>query len=239
MTVFRPNAGGTVDCVLFDLDGTLADTAPDLAEALNTLRAEHGRPALAFDAVRPAASHGARALIRLGFGIEDNEPRYPALHRRFLEIYSNALTRRTRLFPGMAALLAVMEERGLKWGIVTNKPARLTEPLISGLGLQRRAACIVSGDSTPRQKPHPEPLLLAARRVERPPRRCLYIGDARRDTDAGRRAGMRTLVALFGYLSADDRPQEWHADGLVRHPDEIMTWLDAPSAPIDKPMELS
>lgn len=231
MTHTHSFAARPVDCVLFDLDGTLADTAPDLADTLNALRAEHEAPPLAFDVIRPAASHGARALIRLGFAVEHDDPDFPALRERFLEIYSGRLTRRTRLFPGISELLAAIESHGLKWGIVTNKPARLTEPLLAGLDLDRRAACIVSGDSTANSKPHPEPLLQAARVVGTPPGRCLYVGDARRDIEAGRRAGMHTLVALFGYLAPDDRPREWHADGMVQHPEEIMDWLGLPAVP--------
>lgn len=239
MTNTPPTADRTIGCVLFDLDGTLADTALDLADALNTLRAEHGEAPLPFDTVRPAASHGAGALIRLGFGIEDDDRTFEALRVRFVEIYSGSLTRRTRLFPGMAELLAALEARGLKWGVVTNKPARLTEPLMAGLGLHRRAACIVSGDSTRNRKPHPAPLLRAARLAGLPAGDCLYVGDAQRDIDAGRRAGMLTLVALFGYLSAGDRPHEWQADGAVQHPREILDWLDAPrAATADESMRL-
>jgi phosphoglycolate phosphatase len=211
--------------VLFDLDGTLADTAPDLAQALNTLLAEHGRPALPYPAVRPVASHGAAALIELGFGIARSEARFAPLRERYLEIYRARLTRETRLFPGMPELLDALAARGLNWGIVTNKPAFLTEPLIAQLGIAGDAACVVSGDTTANRKPHPEPMLHACRLAGSRPHECLYVGDAARDIEAGKAAGMQALVALFGYLGADDHPERWGADGLVRAPGEILDWL--------------
>lgn len=211
--------------VLFDLDGTLADTAPDLAGALNALLGELGRPGLPFATIRPHVSHGARALIRLGFGLADDAPDFGPLHRRFLDLYRGAIARETRLFDGMEALLAGAEARGVPWGVVTNKPAWLTDPLMAALGLAARAGCIVSGDTTPHAKPHPAPLLHASRLVGVPPQACLFVGDAERDVEAGRRAGMRTLVARFGYLGPDDRPEAWGADGQVDTPDEIAAWL--------------
>jgi phosphoglycolate phosphatase len=214
-------------CLLFDLDGTLVDTAPDLAATLNTLRAEHGLAPLDFDLIRPHVSHGARAMVRVGFGIGEEDARFSALRERFLALYRDRLMVHSRLFAGMEELLAAVESRGVKWGIVTNKPAWLTEPLAAGLGLAERAACIISGDSTRNRKPHPEPLLHASALVGIAPERCLYVGDARRDVEAGRAAGMRTLVALFGYLGTDDRPHEWEADGLIDHPLDILPWLNA------------
>lgn len=213
-------------CLLLDLDGTLVDTAPDLAATLNALRGEHGLMPLPFAAVRPHVSHGARALIRAGFAFGEEDARFGPLRERLLALYSERLTQYSRLFPGMEELLAALETRGIKWGIVTNKPARLTEPLVEGLGLAARAACVISGDSTPNCKPHPEPLLHACALAGTAPAQCLYVGDARRDVEAGRAAGMKTLVALFGYLAADDRPHEWEADGLIDHPLEVLPWLD-------------
>ncbi len=215
--------------MLFDLDGTLADTAPDLAHALNGVRREQGLAALPFEDIRPVVSHGATALIRLGFELAPEEAAFEALHQRLLEIYHEQLTRHTRLFPGMAEVLEVLEARGLSWGVVTNKPAWLTEPLLAGLGLSKRAGCIVSGDSTANRKPHPEPMLQACRLLGMEQAyNCLYVGDAQRDIEAGRRAGMKTLVALFGYLEHDDRPQDWQADGLIQHPAEILHWVATP-----------
>ncbi len=211
--------------LLFDLDGTLADTAPDLAAALNVLLAELDRPPLPFAAVRPHVSHGARALIRLGLDLGDGDPEYAPLHRRYLDIYRAAVAEQTRLFDGMEALLETAEARGVPWGVVTNKPAWLTDPLMAALGLTARAGCIVSGDTTAHAKPHPEPLLHASRLVGVAPEACLFVGDAERDVEAGRRAGMRTLVARFGYLGPDDRPEAWGADGMVDTPDEIIAWI--------------
>ncbi|MHB8453137.1 MAG: HAD family hydrolase [Acidiferrobacterales bacterium] len=213
--------------VLFDLDGTLADTAPDLGLALNALLHEQGLAPLPYERIRPEASHGARALLRLGFGITPEHPRYDALRHRFLELYAAGLCRETRLFPGISELLAALRQRGLNWGIVTNKPAFLTEPLVRELGLAEAAACVVSGDTTANAKPHPEPLLHACARAGSTPSECLYVGDAARDIEAGRVAGMQTLVALFGYIGERDDPNSWGADGLVPSPAGILEWIDA------------
>jgi phosphoglycolate phosphatase len=211
--------------ILFDLDGTLADTAPDLGYALNELLREQGRSTLTFDRIRPVASHGARALIELGFGVSADDPEFAPLRTRFLEIYRVNLTRETRIFPGMRELLDAIRARGMNWGIVTNKPAFLTEPLVEQLGLSSEASAIVSGDTVPNRKPHPEPMLLACRSAGSDAAQCLYVGDAERDIAAGRNAGMKTLVALYGYIGADESPEEWGADGMVRQPDEILGWI--------------
>jgi phosphoglycolate phosphatase len=216
----------SIRTVLFDLDGTLADTAPDLAHTLNTLLAEEGRAPLAYETIRPEVSHGAGALVRLGFG-EVAGADLERLRGRFLSLYTENLVRETRLFPGMSELLTEIKRRGLNWGIVTNKPAFLTEPLMARLGLPWSPASIVSGDSTNNRKPHPEPMLLACTQAGSEPAQCLYVGDAERDIEAGRRAGMRTLVALFGYISQGERPERWGADGLIRAPREVLNWLDA------------
>ncbi len=211
--------------VLFDLDGTLADTAPDLAYALNALLQEHGQPVLPFESIRPVASHGAAALIELGFGILRDEPRFAPLRERYLAIYRANLTRETHLFPGMPELLDQLIARGLNWGIVTNKPAFLTDPLIEQLGLREDAVCVVSGDTTTNRKPHPEPMLHACQLAGSKPEECLYVGDAARDIEAGKAAGMQTLVALFGYIGAQDHPESWGASGLIGAPQEILDWL--------------
>jgi len=211
--------------VLFDLDGTLADTAPDLAFALNTLLREHGKASLPYDSIRPVASHGAAGLIELGFGIARDTSRFTPLRERFIAIYRAHLTRETRLFPGMPVLLDQLAARGINWGIVTNKPAFLTDPLIEQLGLQEDAVCVVSGDTTANRKPHPEPMLHASKLAGSKPQECLYVGDAERDIEAGNAAGMQTLVALFGYIGAQDHPETWGANGLIRAPEEILDWL--------------
>jgi len=212
--------------VLFDLDGTLADTAPDLAFALNQVLAENGRAPLPFEAIRPAVSHGGIALTRLGFGLEPGHPDFEPLRQRLLAIYRDNIARETRLFPGMAELLEHIEQRRMNWGVVTNKPGWLTEPLMDALGLGQRAACIVSGDSCENRKPHPEPILHGCRLAGSEARHCVYIGDAQRDIEAGRRAGMKTLVALFGYLGDDDTPEHWQADALLDTPQAIIDWLE-------------
>jgi phosphoglycolate phosphatase len=212
--------------VLFDLDGTLADTAPDLAYALNTLLQEHGKPSLPYESIRPVASHGAAALIELGFGILRDEPRFAPLRERYLAIYRANLTRETRLFPGMPELLDQLIARGLNWGIVTNKPAFLTDPLIEQLGLREDAVCVVSGDTTANRKPHPQPMLHACQLAGSQPDECLYVGDAARDIEAGNAAGMQTLVALFGYIGGQDQPETWGAGGLIHSPQDILNWLE-------------
>lgn len=216
--------------VLFDLDGTLADTAPDLAYALNQVLAEQGREPLPFDSIRPVVSHGGIALTRLGFGLEPEHPDFPPLHQRLLAIYSDNIARHTRLFPGMEALLTSIEQRGMNWGVVTNKPARLTEPLLDALGLRQRAACIVSGDTCNNRKPHPEPILYGCHLAGSEAAQCIYIGDAQRDIEAGLRAGLRTVIALFGYIGENDHPEQWQADVLLNTPGEIEDWIAEISA---------
>ena len=212
--------------VLFDLDGTLADTAPDLAYALNCVLQQQDREPLPFELIRPVVSHGGAALISLGFSLGPGHHGYDELRAELLHIYQKNLTRRTGLFPGMADLLGTLEQRGMNWGVVTNKPAWLTDPLMDQLGLSARAACIISGDTTANRKPHPEPLLLACRQAGSTPEQCLYVGDAERDIEAGRRAGMHTAVALFGYLDEQDTPQCWGADTLIEHPGDLLVWID-------------
>lgn len=217
--------------VLFDLDGTLADTAPDLAYALNQLLGEEGRPLLSLATIRCFVSQGTKGLLKLGFDIESDDPAFERLRERLLQIYRTHITRESRLFPGMAELLQTIEARGMNWGIVTNKPANLTEPLIQHLGLTQRAACIISGDTTPYCKPHPAPMLQACKLAGSQAYQCVYLGDAQCDIEAGRRAGMKTLVALFGYLSNQDEPHTWGADAMVTHPMAVMDWINAYETP--------
>jgi N-acetyl-D-muramate 6-phosphate phosphatase len=211
--------------VLFDLDGTLLDTAPDLADALNAVMRSNSLQPLPFEFIRPVVSHGGNALIELGFGLKPDQAGFESLRRQLLDYYENNIARRTRLFPGMEAVLETIESRGLNWGVVTNKPAWLTDPLMRALQLDRRAAGIVSGDTLTERKPHPAPLLHACRLIGSEPQQCLYVGDAERDIQAGRNAGMTTLVALFGYLLETDRPETWGATALIREPREILDWL--------------
>lgn len=217
--------------VLFDLDGTLADTAPDLAYALNQVLAEQGLTQLPLEQVRPLISLGGRAMVEIACGISREASRFEPLYLRFLSLYQENLAARTELFPEMERVLAHIESKRMNWGIVTNKVAFLTVPLVQALGLAERAACVISGDSTSRQKPHPDPLLLACEQAGSHPQQCLYVGDAPRDIVAGRRAGMRTLVALFGYIPIGEDPLQWGADGTITTPLELIQWLDAKTAP--------
>jgi 2-phosphoglycolate phosphatase len=212
--------------VLFDLDGTLLDTAPDLADALNAVLLEQGREPLPYEQIRGVVSHGGMALIRLGFGIPPSDPGFEPLRLRLLDIYHANIANKTRPFPGMPELLQALEARGLNWGVVTNKPAWLTDPLMRQLSLYERAACVISGDTLAERKPHPAPMLHACEQAGSRPAECVYIGDAERDIEAGRNARMHTLVALFGYFLADDRPLEWQADGSISQPLELLDWLD-------------
>jgi len=216
---------GSIRTVLFDLDGTLADTAPDLAHALNLLLQEEQRSPMPYDMIRPEVSHGSPALVKLGFGLARGDADYVRIRQRLLDIYSENLCRETHLFPGMHELLSALRERGINWGIVTNKPAFLTEPLVTQLGLGDDVACVVSGDTTNNRKPHPEPMLHACRLAGSLPQECVYVGDAERDIRAGKDAGMYTLVALFGYIGENESPDTWGADSMVKSPMEIFDWL--------------
>jgi N-acetyl-D-muramate 6-phosphate phosphatase len=213
--------------VLFDLDGTLADTAPDLAAALNKVLVEEGHAPLPYPLIRPVASHGSAALIRLGFSKEPGDAGFAGLRERLLAHYAEHVCRDTRVFPGVPELLDELQARGICWGIVTNKPAFLTNPLIARLELSHRPACVVSGDTTPNRKPHPEPMLHACAIARAQASESLYIGDAERDIQAGREAGMKTLVALYGYIGENEDPTQWGADGMINAPLDILSWIDA------------
>jgi len=217
---------GGIQTVLFDLDGTLLDTAPDLAAALNRVLVENRREPLPFETIRPAVSHGGIAIIRRGFGLAASDPAIEPLRQRLLALYRANISTHTRPFPGMTEVLDTLEARGLNWGVVTNKPGWLTHPLLSDLGLLQRAACVVSGDTLAQCKPHPAPMLHACMLAGSEPQRCVYVGDAQRDVEAGNNAGMYTLVALFGYFRDDDRPQEWQADAMINAPADLLEWLD-------------
>jgi N-acetyl-D-muramate 6-phosphate phosphatase len=211
---------------LFDLDGTLLDTARDMAAALNVLLAEEGRAGLALDVLRPQVSNGAIALVRAGFPeLEVGSAPFARLRERFLAHYRSALCVHTCLFPGYDEVLATLEAHGLPWGIITNKAAWLTEPLLEILGLSERAACIVSGDTLPERKPHPRPLLHAAELIAVAPADCVYVGDALRDVQAARAAGMVPLGARFGYVNAADDPSSWPVAGWIEDPHELLPWL--------------
>lgn len=221
----RPDIRG----VLFDLDGTLLDTAPDLIRVLNQVRVEQGRPPVPHELARTQVSHGSSGLIRLGFPDLDGDA-LETLRLRLLELYSAQLAIDTALFDGCEELLRALQSRAMPWGIVTNKPGFLTTPLLAALGLDHRAGCVVSGDTLPQRKPHPAPLLLAASQLSLPPQQCLYVGDAERDVQSARAAGMPVLVARYGYLGPDDDPDSWLPDAHIDAPLQILDWLDGARA---------
>lgn len=208
--------------VLFDLDGTLADTAPDLGFALNSLLTSRGLPALSLESIRPQASNGVRGLLALGFSITHEDPEFDMLRQEFLDIYTENLCRETRLFDGMNELIEEIVERGIPWGVVTNKPMKYAEPLVALLGL--KAGVVVGGDSCAHAKPHPEPLLHAAEVLSVLPSNCLYLGDDRRDVDASLAAGMVPIVANYGYLSGGNS-ESWGAAGSIDHPLELLAFI--------------
>jgi N-acetyl-D-muramate 6-phosphate phosphatase len=222
----------SLQTILFDLDGTLADTAPDLGLALNLQRERHGLPPLAQELIRPHASHGSRGLLGVGFGLAPEHLDFGVMREEYLDLYDQVFTRSPVLFSGVAELLAALEAQGLGWGVVTNKPRRFTVPLMRALGLDGRAACVVSGDDAPQAKPHPETLLIACRIAETVPAECIYVGDAERDIQAGHAAGMRTVVARYGYLDECDRPETWGAETMIDAPLDLLAWIGMKALPV-------
>ena len=214
-----------IKTVLFDLDGTLIDTAPDMAAALDVLCDEEQHPRLPFSEVRPVVSNGSIALVTLAFGDDLDEQTLDRLKKRYLEIYQNELAVHSRLFDEMDKLLQQLEQQNIKWGVVTNKPGWLTEPLMEALGLHQRAACIVSSDSTQNRKPHPEPMYHACKLSGSEPDECVYVGDARRDIEAGQNAGMKTIIAEYGYIGDWENTDEWQADYSIQTPSQILALL--------------
>ena len=214
-----------IKTVLFDLDGTLIDTAPDMANALNVLLDEEGCERLSFTAIRPSVSNGSAALVELGFPEIADTTIIDRLKKRYLEIYENRLCVDSVLFPGMQQLINHIESQQMNWGVVTNKPGWLTESLMQQIGLAERAACIVCGDTTKNRKPHPEPMYLACKQANALPENCIYVGDALRDIQAGANAGMRTVVANYGYISEADNTADWGADFSVSEANEIIDLL--------------
>jgi phosphoglycolate phosphatase len=215
--------------VLFDLDGTLADSAPDLADALNRMRREQGLPAIAEHLTRPQTSSGARGLLKVGFDITPEHAQYDAMKTQFLDYYEQGLAQRTRLFDGIATLLDQLDQQRIVWGIVTNKAQRFTGAVVEALGLHQRAACVVSGDTTPHAKPHPAPLLHAAQHIGIAAAHCLYVGDDLRDIQAANAAGMRGVAVRWGYLGDGLPPEQWGADALIDQPQQLLALLDQPA----------
>lgn len=216
-----------IRAVLFDLDGTLADTAPDMARTVNLLRDRRGLAPVPLAQVRPHVSRGARGMICSAFGITPEHGDFISLREEFLDTYGDNLCVDTCLFPGMDELLAGLEARGIAWGVVTNKYERFARPLIDGLGLGARASVVVGGDTCARAKPYPDPLLYAAGRLAVDPREALYVGDDERDVQAARAAGMPVLAASYGYLGDGPPVEAWGADGVVESAGAIAQWLAA------------
>lgn len=215
------------DAVLFDLDGTLADTAPDLGGTANQLLQEEGRPAAALADLRPYTSQGVRGLLKAGFGIDNTHADYPRLFERFLDIYAARICEESRLFDGIPELLDALEAMGLRWGIVTNKRMRFTDPLVELLRLAPRTRCVVSGDTTAEAKPSPLPVLHACQLLDCAPQRTLYVGDDRRDITAGHAAGCLSVAAAYGYLGDSGPITDWGADLIIDHPAELADYLRA------------
>ncbi|WP_018152221.1 HAD family hydrolase [Leeia oryzae] len=216
MTYKRPAA------ILFDLDGTLADTAIDLGGALNCLLKEEGQASVPYTRIRPVASHGARGLIQLGFGIDKNHHQFESYRLRFLNHYEHLFCDRTVLFDGVDQLLNQLTAKGIKWGIVTNKPMRFTDRLVPKLGFTTEPGTVVSGDTVGVAKPDPKPMYHAAAELGVNPEDCWYVGDAERDIEAGRAAGMTTVLANYGYISEDDTPDTWGAVFTIDTPDQLI-----------------
>ena len=214
-----------ISTVLFDLDGTLIDTAPDMAAALDMLCDEEQLTRLPYSEVRPVVSNGSIALVTLAFGENLDEQTLNRLKNRYLEIYQKNLAVHSRLFDEMDELLQQLEQNNIKWGVVTNKPGWLTEPLMASLGLQQRAACIVSSDSTVNRKPHPEPMYYACKLTNAQPEECVYVGDARRDIEAGQNAGMKTIIAEYGYIGDWEDTDDWRADYSIQSPSQLLDLL--------------
>lgn len=214
-----------IKAVLFDLDGTLADTARDLGAALNRLLAEEGLPPQPYTAVRPIASHGARGLVSLGFGIDKSHPRFEEYRLRFLDLYEHSFADETVLFDDINALLREIDARGLKWGIVTNKPMRFTDRLVPALPFAVPPAVVVSGDTVGVAKPDPAPMLHAAQQIDIAPEHCLYVGDAERDIQAGRAVGMKTVLVNWGYIADSDDTDSWQADITIDRPLALLPHL--------------
>ncbi len=213
-----------LSCVLFDLDGTLVDTAPDLIACLNKALIIHGFNEVTSDKLKPFISHGAMAMI--DYCVEQaDEATKDKILETMLDCYQNNIAEHSQFFSGITETLETIESLGLKWGIVTNKRERFTNPLVEALMLTNRAACIVSGDTTANSKPHPEPMLAACKQANVKPEECVYIGDAVHDINAGKNANMKTLAAIYGYLKADDEPQTWGADALIESPEQLTSWI--------------
>jgi phosphoglycolate phosphatase len=214
-----------ITAILFDLDGTLLDTAADLALALNNLLAIHNQPTLPVDEIKPFISQGSTAMIEYCFGINSHDPRFENLRQQFLQQYRNNFTCHTVPFPGVEELIDELHRQTIPWGVVTNKTENLAKPLLAEFSFADTCRCIIGCDTLPQAKPHPAPLLYACQFVHSQPAECIYVGDARRDIEAGLAAGMKTVVANYGYIPVDDPPTHWGAEHIVQHPNELLAMV--------------
>ncbi len=212
--------------ILFDLDGTLIDSAPDLGAAVDEMRVARGLPSLPLESYRHMAGAGARGMLGIAFDMKPDHPEFNEYKEEFFRIYENRLTQLTSAFDGVAHMLQALQQRGLPWGIVTNKSSRFTDPLVRQMALLSPAAVVISGDTTPHAKPHPEPLFEAARRLRMDPTQCWYVGDDERDIVAGKAAGMQTLAATYGYLGASAEWQLWGAHDAIHQPQGLLKKLE-------------
>jgi 2-phosphoglycolate phosphatase len=214
-----------IHAILFDLDGTLIDSAPDLGAAADKMRTDRGLPSLSLERYRPMAGAGARGMLGEAFGMNPDHPEFLTMREEFFVNYESCMTERTRIFNGVPELVFQILHRNLVWGVVTNKAARFTDPLIRAIPLFATAGVVISGDTTPHAKPHPAPLIEAAARLKLEPRQCIYVGDDERDIVAGLAAGMGTIAATYGYLGAKTNPMAWGADAAIKSPSELLQLL--------------
>ena len=214
-----------INTVLFDLDGTLLDSAPDLANSLNNTLEKLGREPVALNAIREVVSLGGEALVKLCFGITPEHSSYQEIHDAFRKDYEEHICENTVLFPGIEELLSHIENKNLQWGIVTDKPEHLALSVLEKIGLLNRSACVVAGDSIPYRKPSPEPLLHACKLINTGPEYCIYVGDAQRDIDAAKSANIFSVAALYGYIASDAKPEKWEANYYIDHPNDLIEWL--------------
>ena len=219
------NAQIPIQAILFDLDGTLIDSAPDLGAAADQMRVARGMPSLPIDLYRPLAGSGARGMLHIAFGMTPEDDAFADMREEFFQIYEKRMTQDTTIFDGVPELLTGIVARKLQWGVVTNKSKRFTDPLAAQMSLFATAGTVVSGDTTPHAKPHPEPLLEAARRIGVPPQACVYVGDDERDIIAGKAAGMYTVAAVYGYLGEKQSVEQWNADDVIESPHELLKRL--------------
>jgi len=214
-----------IQAVLFDLDGTLLDTAPDLLYALNQIRQSYAMPELPLSSIRPIANLGSKAMLKLAFNVEETDPLFNTLRERFLSVYEKHIANATQLFPHIEKVLSYLEERNIPWGVVTNKLTVHATRLLKMLHLSQRMNCLICGDTYARCKPDPLPIVQACEQLKIAPQQCVYIGDALTDVIASKAAETKSLVALYGYIHESEDPFAWQADGYIREPLEIIDWL--------------